>query len=159
MKKIDFKYLLTSLIFIWAVTFYGCGPECYEDEEPKVYLTIHNNCQYEEIIAEGIRNPIIVRSDCDSNMANTVITLPLLEESKTFYLTDGFNKIDSFRTNYSLSESFQGECGYVVMLERFSIDSNASSLPFYYEMTGAPYDTINTFITYSTHADYMRNYY
>jgi hypothetical protein len=137
----------------------SCGADCYENEEPRVYLTIHNNCQYEEIIAEGIRNPIIVRSDCDSNKANTVITLPLLEEKKTFYLTDGFNKIDSFTTNYSLSENFQGECGYVVILESFSIDSNASSLPFYYEMTGAPNDTINTFITYSTHADYMRNYY
>ncbi|MFY0674844.1 MAG: hypothetical protein JXQ87_15705 [Bacteroidia bacterium] len=162
MKFTKRYFNLTKPLTVFAAIacfFASCGSDCYENEEPKVYLTIHNNCRYEEIIAEGIRNPIIVRNDCDSNQAKTVITLPLLEEKKTYFLTDGYNKIDSFTTTYSLEESFQGACGYVVMLNNFAIDSTASSLPFYYELSSAPYDTINTYVTYSTHADYMRNYY
>ncbi|MFY0674842.1 MAG: hypothetical protein JXQ87_15695 [Bacteroidia bacterium] len=146
-----------SLPCLLILILNSCASNCYETGEPEVYIRIINSCHVEEIKAFGLREPIGVYNDCDSNFGKATITLPLYSGKKTYYLTDGFNTIDSFTINYVLNERFQEECGYVVILEEYNVDPTASSIMAYHQLSKTPNDTINTYITYSTFADYMDN--
>ena len=142
-----------------GLCFYSCGGECYENGEPEIYIKVHNYCLFDEIDAEKIKEPVRIYNECDSNMGTATITLPILENRKTYFFTDGANKIDSFTINYVLKEMFQSNCGYVVYITDLVIDSTASSLPFYHEFEQHPNDSNEIFCTYSSHSDYMRFYY
>lgn len=142
-----------------ALLLSSCGSDCYEQGEPEVYIMIHNNCLYSEVNADGIKKPLVIDNNCASNTGAVTITLPILENKKTYYFTDGANIIDSFTIEYTLDENFQNGCGYVISVNNFQIDSNATSLPFIHEFEAKPNDSLSTYFSYSTFADYMRNYY
>ncbi|MBI1182624.1 hypothetical protein GC194_00020 [bacterium] len=138
----------------------ACTPECYEKAEPQVYLEIYNSCHYAQLDARGIITPLNIENNCGENMGKVTLTLPLLENKKTYYLTDGFNTIDSFTLTYELTKTYQSRnCGYVVQLNHLVIDTSASSIKTYYRNDSIPFDTLHPYIAYTTFADYMRRYW
>lgn len=163
-KKENFTKSYFRLIAL-AIPIFGlfaCGAECYEDQEPAVYIDIWNSCQYKQVAADGMLRKLEIANDCSENKGSVEITLPLSEQRKTYFFTDGTNTIDSITLDYKLIEDYQGNgCGYIVRLDYLSLDTNASSLPFFhsYELDSSNADTLHPYISYTTFSDYMRFYY